>query len=121
MEISRKEISRKYQESLENSWNTSLVPSLSAKMKVLLTLAKTSSKQKLKFSRIALFRIKTRVNVKYFVNDCLWKQSFASDSHQTSSNLFSLTILETLRPFTLFKPKIRAIKWQKRAKTCLTW
>ena len=39
-------------------------------MKILLILAKTLEKQKLNFSRIALFHIKTRLSLKYFVNDC---------------------------------------------------
>ena len=46
--------------------------------------------------------MKTRVSLKYFVNDCLWKPFFDSNLPQTSSNLISLTILLTLKPFTLF-------------------
>ena len=41
----------------------------------------TRKKLKLNFSRIALFHMKTRVCLKYFVNDCLWKQFLASDLH----------------------------------------
>ena len=44
--------------------------SLPAKRKILLILAKSSWKQKLKSSRSALFCLKTRVSLKYFVNDC---------------------------------------------------
>ena len=44
--------------------------SLPAKMKALFTLAKTLEKQKLNFSRSALFHMKTRVSLKYLVNDC---------------------------------------------------
>ena len=65
--------------------------------------------------------MKTRVSLKYYVNDCLWKQFFASESRKTTSNLISMTILVTLRPFTKFQLKIRAIKLQKSAKICLTW
>ena len=36
------------------------------------------------------------------VKDSLWNPSFYSNSSQTPSNLISLTILVTLRPFTLF-------------------
>ena len=61
------------------------------------------------------FHMKTRVSLKYFVNDCLWKQLFSSNSSQIPPNLISLTILETLRPFTQFSPKIRAIKLKKSA------
>ena len=39
-------------------------------MNILLILAKDSLKQKLNFSRNALFHMKTRVSVKYFVNSC---------------------------------------------------
>ena len=65
--------------------------------------------------------MKTRVSLKYFVNNCLWKQISAFNSPQAPSNLISLTILVTLRPFTQFQPKIRAIKLQKSAKIYLTW
>ena len=39
-------------------------------MKILLILAKIIEKQKLNFSCSALFHMKTRVSLKYFVNDC---------------------------------------------------
>ena len=65
--------------------------------------------------------MKTRVSLKYFLNDCLWKQFFAFNSLQTFSNLISWPILVSLRPFTQFYSKIRAIKLQKSAKICLTW
>ena len=35
--------------------------------------------------------MKTRVSLKYFANDCLWKQCFTFNSVQTSSKLVSLT------------------------------
>ena len=71
------------------------------------------------FYRRTLSHIKTRACLKYFVNDCLWKQFFASNSPQTPSNLISLTIVESLRPFTRLLPKTRATKWQKSATICL--
>ena len=46
------------------------MPSLPTKMNVLLILAKAFEKQKLNFSRGALFHMKTRVRLKYFVGDC---------------------------------------------------
>ena len=52
--------------------------------------------------------MKTGVSLKDFVSYCLWKPFFDSNSPQTSSNLISLAFFVTLRPFTLFKPKIRA-------------
>ena len=78
------------------------MPSPPAKMKVLLILAKTFEKQKLNFTHSALFHMKTRVVLKYFVNDCLCKHLFDFNSPQTPSNLISLTILVTLRPLKLF-------------------
>ena len=58
----------KYQETLKTSKNNSLVPSLHTGMEAN-TSKKTLEKQKLNFSPGALFRIKTRVSLKYFVND----------------------------------------------------
>ena len=49
-----------------------------------------------------LLHMKTRVSLKYFVNDFLWEQFLAFKSPQTPSNLISLTILLILRPFTQF-------------------
>ena len=42
---------------------------------------------------------------------------FDSKLPLTPSNLISLTFLVSLRSFTLFRPKIKAFKWQK--KLCL--
>ena len=60
----------KYHKILKTSQNDSLVSSLPAKMKTLLILAKTLEKSKLNFSSSAIFHMKTRVSLKYFVNDC---------------------------------------------------
>ena len=66
--------------------------------------------------------MKTRVSLKYFVNDCFWKKYFASNFPQIPSNQNSLTVLDkTRRPVTHFYPKIKAIKWQIYAKICFTW
>ena len=46
------------------------MPSAPAKMETLLIIAKGSQKQKQNFSCSALFQMKTRVSLKYFVNDC---------------------------------------------------
>ena len=46
------------------------LPPSQKKKKILLILAKTAEKKKLNFSRSALFHIKTRVSLKYFVNGC---------------------------------------------------
>ena len=84
-------------------------------------MQKSLKEQKLKFSGSAKFYMKTRLSLKYFVNDCLWKHFFDSNSPQNPSKLISLTLLGTLRPFTQFCPKVRANKLQKSVKTCLTW
>ena len=39
-------------------------------MKMLLILAKALEKQKFNFNRSVLFHMKTRADLKYFVNDC---------------------------------------------------
>ena len=46
--------------------------------------------------------MKTRVCLKDFVNDCIWKQFFASDLPQTPLKMVCLTILGTLRSLTRF-------------------
>ena len=78
------------------------MPSLTPKMKILSILSKTAQKYKLNFSRSALFHMKNRVCLKYFVHVCLCKQIFASNSAQVPLNLIYLTILVTLRPLTQF-------------------
>ena len=52
------------------------MPSLHAKVKILLKLAKTPKKQNLNFSHSTLFHMKTKVSLKYFVNDCRPKDLF---------------------------------------------
>ena len=64
--------------------------------------------------------MKTRVSLKYFVNDCLWKHFFDSNSPQTLVNVISLPILATLRPSSLCQAKIRDIKLPKSVKVLLT-
>ena len=64
--------------------------------------------------------MKTRISLKYFVNDCLWPPFLDSNLHQAPSDLIFWTILVTLRPFTFFQAKSRAIKLQISAKICLT-
>ena len=62
---------RKHQESLKTYSNYELVHSLLAKMKNSSILTKKYlEKQKLNSSRIALLHMKTRVCLKFFVNDC---------------------------------------------------
>ena len=87
-------------------------------MKILLIIAKYPQKLELNFPRSALFRMKTRVSLKYFLNDCQWKQFFASNSPQNPATLFFLKILVTLRSFTQFECTVREIKLKKTAKVC---
>ena len=63
------------------------MPSLRAKMKILLILAKTLGKQKLNFRHSTLFHMQTRVSLKYFVNDSLWKSFLDSNLAHTPSYL----------------------------------
>ena len=67
------------------------MPSSAAKMKILLTLAKNSCKREINFSRSALFQMKIRISLKYFVNDCIWKHFFATNFSQTPTNIYFLT------------------------------
>ena len=69
-----------------NCWNDSLVPTLAAKLKVLLMLPEI-------FSRFVLLHLKNRASLKYFVSDFVWKPFFDSNSPQTSSNLSFLIFL----------------------------
>ena len=55
---------------LKICWNYKLVPILPPKLKTLSITAKSSEKQKLNLSRRALFLMKTRVCLMYFVNYC---------------------------------------------------
>ena len=56
------------------------MPSLPAKIKVWLILSKTLEKQKLNFCRSALFLMKARVSLKYFLNDCRFNGVYPRDN-----------------------------------------
>ena len=77
---------------------------------------KTLEKQKLIFSCCALFHVKTRVRLKYFVNSCLLKFFFDYNLPQIPLNVIFLIFLVTLRLFTLFQHKMRAIDIEKSPK-----
>ena len=66
------------------------------------------------------FRRKLEFVSKHFVNGCLCKQYFASNSPQIPSNLICLTIFVIVRHLAQFQPKIRVTNLQKSAKICLT-
>ena len=57
--------------------------------------------------------MKTKVSLKYFVNDFLWKQFFALTSPRIPMVLICLRILVSLRPFTKFQAKSRASNFKK--------
>ena len=61
---------KKNQGNLKTCQKYKLMPSLTAKMKLFQYLPKDPEKQKLNCSPRALFHMKTRVCLKYFLNDC---------------------------------------------------
>ena len=65
------------------------MPNIPVKLEILLMLEKNLEKQQLNFSRSELLNMKTIVNLKYFVTDCLWKQFTGSNSPQIRLNLVS--------------------------------
>ena len=94
---------REYQENLEHSWNYCLVLSPPPKMAILSVLAKISRKIEIELFRSYLtFRLKTRVSLKYLVNDCILKHLFASNLRQTLPKQIFLKAFITLRPLTQF-------------------
>ena len=93
---------RESQENLKTCWIIDQGPVFLLKCNFFQPQPKTPEKQKLNISPRMLFHMKTRVCLKYFVNNCLWKQRFASKLTQTPLNVISFTILVTLRPLTQF-------------------
>ena len=62
---------RKCQKNPKISWNYSLVPSVPPRMNFFINISKKLvKKKKLNFACSALFHIKTKVCLKYFVNGC---------------------------------------------------
>ena len=78
------------------------MPGPPARMKILLVLGKNFQKIAIKLFSLYAIYIKTRVSLKYFVTDSLWKAFFDLNLPQIPSNLSYLTILVNLRPFTMF-------------------
>ena len=62
---------------------------------------------------------KTRVFLKYFVNDFLWEHVFASNLPQTPLKRISFTIFVTLRHLTSFSSKFKQISRKKVLKFLL--
>ena len=71
-------------------------------------------------SHRVLFDMRTRVCLKYFPNDCLWKQFFVFEVLPDLFQLDFLKVLITLRLFSQLQHRIRATKLQKSAKSCPT-
>ena len=108
---------RKDHENLSTSKNYKLVPSTPHQSKTFLILAKNKSK----LSGIALFQIKTRVCLMYFVHDCLWKEFSSFNSHQASSKFIFVTNLVSMRLLKHFQLQSRKTNLPKRPNFCLTW
>ena len=72
---------------------------------------KTPEKQKSSFARIAPFHMKSRVCLKYFVHNCIWKQLFAfcfylaPYQHVFCSYPFSSQLLSAHQHFPIKYPK----------------
>ena len=63
--------------------------------------------------------MKTKVSLRCFVNYCLWKLFFDSNSPHTSSNLICLTFLVTLRPLHRFNLKLEQLSGKKDVRFAL--
>ena len=97
--------------------NYCLVPSSPPNFKILLTLANTPEKQ-LNFSCKALFLIKTRVSLKYFVHDCLWKQFLLLSCSRPFKPIF-LTFFVTVRSLSQVNLKLEQLSCRKVLKFIL--
>ena len=100
---------RKHKKNTKTSWNYCLVLSPPPKMKILSVVAKIFWKTEIELCNSALFNMKTRVCLKYFVNHCLWKQFIDSNSSFTTSSLIYLTIFVNLRPRHSFILKLEQL------------
>ena len=72
------------------------------KEKLFQSQQKTLEKQKLNYSRRALFQVKARVSLKHFVTDYLWKRVFDYCSPQDFCQLISFIIQLIVWSLTLF-------------------
>ena len=63
--------------------------------------------------------MKSRVSLKYFVIDSLWKEFLASKLPQTLSNLTALTLFINLGPLTQFQLKLEQLIFKKVLKFVL--
>ena len=93
----------------------------SSKKENFVSTSKYFPKNRIFFCRSALFHMKTRVCLIYFVNHCFWKQFLVSSTPHTTSSFICLTTFVNLGPLTQFLPKVRATNLQKSAKICLTY
>lgn len=75
-------------------------------------------KERLNFSRSSLYYMKTRVYLRYFFHDSLWRRVFWL---QVFPDLFKLGLFDnlvTLKRFTQFSFKLRETDMQKNSKIC---
>ena len=93
--LANQEISK----NIKTSQNYSLMPSFSPNSNFFQYQRKTPEKQKLYFPRKALFYIKARILLKYFVHDCIWKQAFASN---LPSGPFKLDLIDKFGTYQSF-------------------
>ena len=91
------------------------MPSSPPNFKILLTLANTPEKQ---FSCKALFPKKTRVSLKYFVHDCLWKQFLLLSCSRAFKPIF-WTFFVTVRSLSQVNLKLEQLSCRKVLKFIL--
>ena len=104
---------RKYKENLKTSQNYCQVLSPLLEVKILSVLVKITEKQKLNFSHSVLFHMKTRVCLKYFVNDCRYPVSNFEFIFSTS--ISNNCTLEQFSESVVFY----GLKWKKNDQTIL--
>ena len=78
-------------------------------------------KERLNFSRSSPYYMKTRVYLRYFFHDSLWRRVFWL---QVFPDLFKLGLFDnlvTLKRFTQFSFKLRGTDMQKMLKFVLIW
>ena len=93
---------------------------LPLKLKFVSNAKKFTGKQKLNFSRGALFQMKIRVCLKYFLKDCLWKQFLVSNLLYTPSKFTCMAIFVTLTSLTQFNLILEVLRLQESTKFSLT-
>ena len=104
---------RKYQDDLKTSRLKASCSILLSTLKICQYQQKILQKQKLNFCCRVLFYRKTTVCLRYFCQDCLCKQYFASTLPLGSLSFYLFKCFGNSKVFNTFQPKIRATNWQK--------